>query len=364
MDDELSIDVPGDLTRIELHRVRLPLLVPFVASHGTETDRDVVLVHLVAGGRDGWAECSTLSEATYVDESTDRAWLQLRDELGPALLAGRGSATSFELGGRRAAVAALEIGLLDLTGAWSTGGGRTSVTPTCVLGRQASIDELLALVDAAVRQGYRSVKSKVGPGWDLEPLRAIRSAWPASTLTLAADANGSYTIDDLEVLARLDDLDLAYLEQPTAARDVAAVRARIATKVALDESILSVDDVRQAVRAEAVDVLNVKSARLGGLARAVDAATIARDAGVSCFVGGMLETGVGRSVALRLAARDEFDLPTDLGPSARYFAEDLTEPIGWAAPGVLVVPDDPTLVRRPRPARLTACTTDVVVLQP
>jgi O-succinylbenzoate synthase len=182
-------------------------------------------------------------------------------------------------------------------------------------------------------------------------------------LTLAADANGSYTIDDVDVLARLDDLDLAYVEQPTATRDIAAVRAAIGTKVALDESILTVDDVRQAIRADAVDVVNVKPARLGGLALAVEAATVARDAGVSCFVGGMLETGVGRSAALRLAAREEFDLPTDLGPSARYFADDLTEPIGWVAKGRLEVPSGPSLVRRPRPDRLLACTIDAVVLE-
>jgi O-succinylbenzoate synthase len=360
--DVVRLAVPDDISSIELSRVRLPLIEPFVATHGTVTDRDVVLVCVRAGDHQGWGECSTLTDPTYVDEDTDRAWSVLRDDLAPAVLAGRGATVDIDLGRRRAAAAALEAALLDLTGAWHDtwpAAVRTRVPSTAVIGRRSSVDAVMMAVASAVDQGYPMIKLKIGPGWDLEPLVAVRSAWP--TLALAADANGSYPTHDPGSVGRLDAIGLIYLEQPMAPgpwSSMAGTRRRIDTPVALDESIVALADLHHAIAAGAVDVVNVKAARLGGVSVAIEAATVAAEAGVASFVGGMLETGVGRSVALRLAAGALFTLPTDLGPSARYFHDDLTEPIGWAAPGELEVPAGPGLARPPRADRLAEVTVD------
>ena len=86
--------------------------------------------------------------------------------------------------------------------------------------------------------------------------------------------------------------------------------------------------------------MSVKPARLGGLAAAVDLVRAARRLGIATFVGGMLETGVGRAGAVALAAVVTDRIPTDLGPSARYFDHDVAGPI-VEADGELVVPEGP-----------------------
>jgi O-succinylbenzoate synthase len=357
----LRFDFPSSITSYEVVRVRLPLREPFVASHGAVHDREVVLLRLVAGAEDAWGECSTLSEPTYVAETTDDAWSLLTTSLGQSLLGHRGKESVWELKDRGATLAAVDVALRGLAGDDGSP-ARSSVASTAVVGQRASIDELLAVVDREVADGYRSVKLKIGPGWDVEPLRAVRSAWPS--LAVAVDANGAYPPGDEDAwhaLRALDELQLFYLEQPLPADALPAIaelRGRIGTPIALDESIRSWRDLRAALDVGAIDVLNVKLARLGGFGAAVELARLACEAGVGCFVGGMLETGVGRSAALRLAARSEFELPTDLGPSARYFVDDLTEPIGWALPGEVAVPQGPPFARPPRPDRLAAVTVD------
>jgi O-succinylbenzoate synthase len=362
--ERLTLDVPAELTGFELHRLKLPLLEPFVASHGTVHERDLVLVQAIAGRAEGWAECSTFSAPTYVDESTGGAWVELSGDLGREVVSARGTTVELDLAGRRAAAAAIEVALLDLTGSWREWWPATAsdrVASTAVVGQRRTVDEAVAAVERALAEGHRSVKVKIGPGWDVEPLAAIREAWPS--LDLAADANGSYPADDLGALGWIDRYELRYLEQPFPARRLPAIaelRARLATPIALDESIVDGADLRDAIALGAGDIVNVKLSRIGGLRRAVDVAAQARQAGWSCFCGGMLECGVGRSVALRVAARPEFDLPTDLGPSSRYFVDDVTEPLGWAAAGLLAVPSDRGLARWPTSSRLLAATVDRV----
>ena len=378
------------IDRFVLHRVRLPLLEPFAAAHGTELDREVVLVEAVGeDGISGWGECVALSAPTYTNESTSGAWARLRDVMIPSALQ-RGmirdddapmAAAAFEaaiedLGLRREHRSLGDV--LRLRGvdgdrfgvqtrrAVLPGGamGRHElVTCTAVIGRQRSIDELVARVDARRSEGYTSIKLKIAPGWDLEPLRAVRSRWPE--LALAADANGSFSEDDGTTLAAIDELSLQYLEQPlpaTAFAALARLAEQIETPIALDESIRGERELDHALGFGASYVVNLKPGRVGGTAEAVGVVLRARQSGLSLFVGGMLETGVGRAYALAFAGMAACDLPTDLGPSDRYFAADLTDPIELVPGGRLRVPDGPGLGVAPHRDRLDAATVERVEL--
>ncbi|MCX7620963.1 MAG: hypothetical protein N2037_09000, partial [Acidimicrobiales bacterium] len=161
--------------------------------------------------------------------------------------------------------------------------------------------------------------------------------------------------DDLPTLLALDSLGLTYIEQPFAAEDyeaLADLAEALETPVALDESVCGAEDLALVVALGAADIVNVKPARVGGYAAAAALAMSIADAGLGAFVGGMLETGVGRAGALALAAQDAFRLPADLGPSSRYFDDDVTEPIEMVEPGYLAVPDGPGIGVTPRPERL------------
>lgn len=353
---------------MELHRVRLPLVTHHVAAQGTEFDRDVVLVEVATpDGAVGWGECSALSRPTYTAEHTAGAWAVLRDELAPALLAGRPSPVV----GHPLAHAAVATALLDaelrargVSLAAHLGATRTTVATAAVVGLCATTGELVERVGAAVEGGAGQVALKIAPGSDVEPLRAVRDTWP--DLALAADANGSFDRADAEHLAVLDDLGLAYLEQPLPADDLvgsATLARRLDTPVALDESIASVGAWEAALALGAADALNLKPARVGGPEAARRIHDLAVDAGATLWVGGLLETGIGRALGLAVAALPGCTLPTHLGPSARYFADDVTEPFTLGADATLAVPTGPGLGVTPRADRLAEVSVETVVIE-
>jgi O-succinylbenzoate synthase len=348
----------GPLRSVELIRVCAPLVSPMESAHGVEHDRWSILVRVVgADGAEGWGECPALAAPTYTSEWHEGAWMVLLNHLAPAALAGRPAG----LRGHPMAVGALETALVDLelrrrgVPLVEAIGATQDAVPVCgVVGIAPSVDELLARVERLGHEGYQAVKLKIRPGWDLEPLRAVRRTWPA--LPLAADANGAYDrAVAAELAPDLDALELMYLEQPLAADDMvgAAWLARsMETPLALDEGATTLHTVEAALALGGVGAVNLKPARLGGLVASVDLHAMLVERGVAMWVGGMLELGVGRAASLAVAALPGCTLPTDLGPSSRYVEHDVVEPFELTDGGLLPVPTGPGIGRVPDPDRL------------
>ena len=345
------------LIGIELRRVSLPLVTPFRTAHGEERERDVLLVRVATDGGQGWGECAAPALPSYTSEYVDGAHDVLRRHLIPRLLAETTVAAEDVAGvlgnvqGHPMAKAALEMALLDaqLQGAGQSlasylGATRTTVEAGVAVGIMASVPELIDAVNGYVSQGYRRVKLKITPGWDIEPVREVRTRF-GPELMLLVDANRSYLPGDAEHLAALDEFDLALIEQPLAADALLAhaeLARRLRTPICLDESITSAAVAADAIELGATAVVNVKPSRVGGLLEARRVHDVCRDAGVPVWCGGMLETGIGRAANVALAALPNFTIPGDLSASDRYFATDLTEPFELLD-GCLHVPTGPGL---------------------
>ncbi|WP_309491574.1 enolase C-terminal domain-like protein [Microbacterium sp. Se5.02b] len=212
------------------------------------------------------------------------------------------------------------------------------------LGIEPSIDDLLAQVEVQRAAGYPRVKLKIAPGWDVEPVRAVRAAHP--DLDLHVDANGAYPddADSAAVFARLDGEGLTMIEQPFGPRELvahAALQARIGTDVCLDESVVALGDLRSMIRLGAGRVLNIKVSRMGGLSVARAAHDIAVDAGIPVWCGGMHEFGVGRAANVAISSLPGFLLPSDVSGSDKYYAADIVDPPVRAESGRVSVPQGP-----------------------
>ena len=353
---------PDEVDRVELWRVRIPLRRAHRAAHGTESVREVLLVAVHGtDGLVGWGECDALSSPTYTAEWTDGAWLVLRDVLVPAWRGGRAG----DVRGHPMASAALGGAVLDLalrrsgTALADALGAHRGIVACGRVVSGVDEDDVVAAASDAVEDGAALVKVKIRPGHDHALLAAVRATFPACAL--AADANGSYRSDDVDALVALDHLGLRYLEQPFGADDLvghARLAGRVGTPIALDESATSPGALETALALGACGAVNIKPARVGGAHEARSMAELAVGAGVPAFVGGMLELGVGRAAALAVAALDLFALPTDLGPSAAYVVDDITEAVVTDGAGRLRVPDGPGIGVAPRPDRLAACGVD------
>lgn len=341
------------LTEIELVRVGMPLVEPFRTSFGVQDGRDVLLVRVLTDQGEGWGECVAGDGPFYSSEFTDAAELVIRGFAAPALFAqadlrAAGVAPVLEpIRGHRMAKAALELAVLDaelraagLPLVTYLGGVRAEVPVGVSVGIAGSIPALLDRVAGYLDEGYRRVKLKIEPGFDVEPVAAVRERF-GDELALQVDANTAYRRADIRHLARLDAFGLLLIEQPFAADDL-ATHAELArhcqTPICLDESIESAAAAHAAITMQACQIVNVKAGRVGGYLEARRVHDVCVAAGVPVWCGGMLETGVGRAANLALAALPGFTLPGDISATDRYYARDVTEPFRLTGQSALAVP--------------------------
>src|SRR5262249_23408645 len=194
-------------------------------------------------------------------------------------------------------------------------------------GIQPGIDQLLEKIAIEVKAGYRRIKIKIKPGWDIEVVRQVREAFPE--ILLMADANSAYTLADVEAFKKMDRYNIMMFEQPMhyeAIIDHAELQRQIETPICLDESIHSAEDARKAIRVGACKIINIKLGRVGGHREVRAVHDVCRESGIPVWCGGMLESGIGRAHNVALSSLENFSLPGDVTASKRYWSEDIIDP--------------------------------------
>jgi O-succinylbenzoate synthase len=315
-----------------------------------------------------------MEEPLYSYEDIETAAHVLRTQLVPRVLSlgdrltGARVATVLEpVKGHPMAKAALELAVLDaeLRAAGRSFGDHLGAVVETVpagvsVGIMDSVPQLLEAVGGYLEQGYVRIKLKIEPGWDLEPVRAVRETF--GDIGLQVDANTAYRLGDARHLARLDPFDLLLIEQPLPEDDVrghAALARLITTPVCLDESITSARSAADAIALGACSIINIKAGRVGGYLEAVRVHDVAQANGIPVWCGGMLETGLGRAANVALAALPGFVLPGDTSASDRYYRQDVTTQPFVLEDGHVRVPTGPGLGVEPDREVLTALTRSV-----
>jgi O-succinylbenzoate synthase len=344
------------IERLELRVLRLPLVRFFETSFGRVYDRTFLLVRLDGGGLTAWGECVADSDPYYSAETVETAWHVISTFLAPLVLGVEFShprdvfPALRRVRGHHMAKAAIEMAAWDLYAkqagmplSAALGGTRTRVAAGVSIGIQDSLDQLTDRVAAELAEGYRRVKIKVKPGWDLAAAAAVRRRF--GQVPLMVDANAAYGLDDAAHLARLDEFDLMMIEQPLDYDDIAdhaALQRRLATPLCLDESIHSVRRGREAIEAGACRIINIKPGRVGGHGESTRLHDLCASRGIPVWHGGMLESGIGRAHNLHLSSLPDFSLPGDVAASRRYYEPDLIDPpIDVAPDGTIGVPTGP-----------------------
>ena len=359
-----------------LRHVEMPLKFRFRTSFGETSVKKFLLLELRGEGLSGWGECVAEEAPFYSPETLSTALPILTTYLLPLVL-GKDVASppAFDdlarrVRGNRMAKAAVECALRDLQAraagvplGKALGGTREAIEVGVSLGISPTAADTVENVRKHVAQGYRRIKLKIEPGWDAEPLAAVRDEFPDIVLTV--DANAAYTLADADVLRSLDAFGLDYVEQPLHHEDLVAhaeLAKTLKTPICLDESIRSEADAKAAIQLGACKVINVKIGRVGGHGEAVRIHAAAREAGVPVWCGGMLEAGVGRAHNVAIASLPGFSKPGDTASSSRYFEEDIVEPALEAVSGLMSVPSGPgtgVTVRQDVLARYTTNVTEL-----
>lgn len=340
---------------VEYREVEAPLKYRFETSFGVERNLRKIILILKSGGIEGYGEGTANHFPGYCAETTDTIWLSLRDYILPRVI-GRDYETPAQLlhdlrmiRGHSMAVATLETAFWDLLAKsvglplWVMLGGQRKVHPVgASIGIQGSIDQTVAVALAHAEQGYKRLKFKIKPGWDVAPLAAVRKALPDMPLTV--DANSAYRLTDARVFQRLDDLGLDYIEQPLAHDDLfdhAKLQRILRTPICLDESIHSPEDARKGLEHGAGRVINIKLGRVRGYAMARRVQDVCVSFGAPAWCGGMNELGIGRAHNLHLSSLEGFVLPGDTASASRYWKADIVSPWLDAVDGMQTIPDGP-----------------------
>lgn len=333
----------------------MPLAGEFRTSRGSESVREMLLVRWVTEHSEGWAECAADPDPVYFPERLESARRLIAEVLVPLVrtIPGVDAAGAHvamkKIPGNPLAKAVLESAILDAglrTHGMSMksylGGSRTEISVGVSVGISGSLSALISEVEGYVAEGYSRVKLKIAPGWDLEPVRAVRNEF-GDGLLLQVDANQAYSTADINTLRRLDAYDLLLLEQPLPAEDLsghARLAQQIQTPICLDESITSCASAATAIQMGAAQIINIKPARVGGYleARAIHDLCLAQ--GIPVWCGGVLETAIGRAANLQLASLPGFTLPSDISATKRYYTRDIGQEFNIES-GTIKVPDGP-----------------------
>lgn len=355
---------------VELIEVSARLRFRFETSFGAQQVLTRLLLVVHGDGGHGLGEVVAMGSPGYSHETTSTAWEVLERHILPSIL-GRRFATAAELlsavawiRGHDMAVAGLESAFWDLLARragmplWQfLGGIGRPIAVGASIGIQKDVEDT---VESAVQhhgEGYRRLKFKIRPGWDVEPLRAVRAVLPDASLTV--DANSAYRLDQAAVFEALDELNLDYIEQPLGASDLhdhVRLQRRIRTPICLDESIHSPEDARKALESDAGRVINVKLGRVRGHLAARRIHDVALAFGAPVWCGGMLELGVGRAHNLHLSTLEGYLLPGDTASASRYWEADVIDRWLDAKDGYQQLPEGPGIGVELEPAALKRAT--------
>jgi o-succinylbenzoate synthase len=341
---------------VTLREIHMPLVHFFETSFGRTYSRRILLVTVHCDGLEGWGECVAGEDPFYSSEWIESAWPTLTKYLIPVLLgkqieSGRECPVLLKrVTGHRMAKAALENALWDAEAIqkkqplWKLlGGTRNEIACGVSIGIQDSVEQLLGKIETELAAGYRRIKVKVKPGWDVNVLERIRSRW--ADITLSCDANSAYTLDQVEHLRNFDQFNLLMIEQPLWNDDIyyhARLQKELRTAVCLDESIINARVAAAAVETGACRIINIKVGRVGGFSEALKIHDVCHSNKIPVWCGGMLETGIGRAQNIALSTLPNFTLPGDVSASKRYWKEDIIEPeVEVSAQGFIPISQKP-----------------------
>lgn len=341
------------IDQIELTQIHIPLVHYFETSFGRTYERIIVLVRVFSDGEVGYGEVTAGESPFYSHETGDTAWIVIKKFIAPLVLHRKFvhpadvSPLLKPIRGHNMAKAAIETALWELWARQSNqplfraiGGVRQEIECGVSIGIQDDVRTLLEKIETEVNAGYRRIKIKIKPGWDVEVIREVRRHFPR--VLLMGDANSAYSLTDLPVFKQLDEFDLMMIEQPLHWNDIfdhAELQRQIKTPICLDESIHDAEDARKAIDAGACKIINMKLGRVGGYYEAKKIQSLAQAKGIPVWCGGMLESGIGRAHNIALSTLENFKLPGDVSASKRYWKKDIIEPeVEVGSQGTIVVP--------------------------
>ncbi len=338
--------------KIELFHIRMPLNFNFKTSQTSMNYRETIIVKVYDEfNNKGYGEVVSFNDPFYTNETLAISKEVLINEYIPKLILKsiehpydihKDIDTEYPM-----ALAGLENALIDLYSKRT----RKSIMELAfnektneqiyagiVLGDLES-SKIIKEIEVYKKEGYTRFKIKIKPEDGFKKLKAIREIY--SDIKLLADANKSYSIEQINELKKFDELNLLCIEEPLDSEsllDYQKLQKELKTPICLDESIQTVKDLNAAIKLKAFKALNIKIGRVGGLYYAKQMIELCRENNIKYWIGSMVESGISKVLHVHLASLQDTYIPGDLSSSKRYFERDVIKPEIIAENGIIKVP--------------------------
>lgn len=328
-----------------MHQFNLKLKSPYRFAESTYRYRPINILAIKDElGNVGLGEVEAFQFPNYIDETQAGCVRILNTRILP-LLGAKNFDTPFEFSrfidstnGPYMARAAVEMAIWDLfakrnnisvqklmmLALGETADPKESVAVGVTIGIKSNAEEIIDEIQRQIDSGYTRIKLKINRSYTGNMMEKIRTAFPK--ILMMIDCNSQYHLRDKSFFQNIDGLNFAMIEQPLGQkdfRDHAKLQAQINTPICFDENIFTSDDILKTANLDAARVINMKLARVGGIANALAITTLAEKHGLMVWCGGMLETGIGRAYNLALASLPIFNFPGDISASNRYYEKDV-----------------------------------------
>ncbi|WGL60075.1 o-succinylbenzoate synthase [Pigmentibacter sp. JX0631] len=314
------------IKNIEIFKVSIPLLRPFVTSFGSLVQRNIILVKLIdSDGNFGIGEAPVLDYPVYKSEFFSSAYCVLNEIILPFLV-GKSFSSPEELDkslnfikGNNFAKASLSIAAYDYFAkinkkslAKFLGAEKNIVTVSNTISIHEQISAMLN--ESNSYKDIKTLKLKIKPGNDIHFVAALRNAFPNAQIMVDANASYPYNKETIEIFKKMEEYSIFCIEQPLAHNDIvehAKLQKKLNIPIALDESIESCEDLIKAYELGSCQMVNIKIPRVGGLSESIKIHNYCLKEKIPAWVGGMVESPVGISANLAFSALPGCNYPVD-----------------------------------------------------
>jgi o-succinylbenzoate synthase len=327
------------IKKVTIYQIQLQLKHPFVTSFGKIDNRKTLLIKLEnKNGLCGWGESAHLELPLYTSEYLKGGELLIK-KMAPKIINKELKHPSEimncfqDIKGNNISKAGMEMALWDLFARdrnlplYKYIGSTKNYSKVGIsIGIQQNSANMIEKIDHAYNLGYKRIKIKIKPGQDINIVKKIRETF--EDMPLMVDANSAYKLKDKDMLKELDKFGLMMIEQPLGDSDLldhSKLQNELDTPICLDESIKTYADSKAAHELNSCKIINIKPARLGGITETLKTHDFCLKNKTPLWIGGMLESGIGKAFLDHIATLPGFTLPGDNSPQSRYFEEDITE---------------------------------------
>lgn len=349
------------IKQITLFPLTLKLKKPFVTSQGTTLKRPITLIEIeLLSGITGYGEIQAFADANYAPQTQELAIEELKHVL-PNLIGlsfnhpmdlkeNLNQATSF-------AKASIDMAL------WDAYGKTTKCSLAQLIGHQLIQDEKVPVgtvigiqsdhykenqkIKEANLQGYKKIKFKTeDKSTSLELVKLANQITPQTITTIDANQAWINNLATLNYLKELENQGLKLIEEPlknATLTDYSTLQANFENLlISLDESLSDLNSIKRALEINSSQAFTIKQGKIGGISDAISAIDLIFKHDKIPWIGGMLTSGLGRSVDLALTAYLKNNLiPADISASSHYFERDFVNETIKVDNGQVKIPQTP-----------------------